>query len=328
MKKIFFLITIFSIGFCALTAQAQEVVLFKSGDVIDSVIQQAKIAEWTGDKSVYVIEFEVANNLDKTQRGIKYALELYDSTKEQGKFLVDQTVYEEVIILEPKGRIRKRIQYNFPVSFQGEYELQLVTVIEDVIEFDRKVLGVIGKDKSEGVAIDIAQCQNKIGFDEQHIFKERDLSNEEFFEIRCKNLKNLSEDDLVFNPKVIIKQQTKFGEIIDEKVLEQQNLKSGQEQNFSFQVPVISNGSYRYKGELVLVDDSQNEISNSIYFSYIVQKDENGNVIQDPNGIDVMEINQVEVEDDDDFPIKIVLFGILASVSLLIIVILIFRVVK
>ncbi|MCK4635457.1 MAG: hypothetical protein KAT32_01205 [Candidatus Moranbacteria bacterium] len=328
MKNTFFLTTLISISFFTFvfSTQAQEVAVFTSGgNVIDSVIQQAKITEWTEDKKIYVIEFDVVNNLDKTQEGIKYALELYDSTKEQGKFLVDQTVYDEIITLEPKGRTRKRVQYNFPVSFQGEYELHLLTATEDGIEFDRKVLGAISKDKSEGIDIDITQCQNKIGFDEQHIFKEMDLFDEESFEIRCKNLKNLSKGDLVFNPKVIIKQQTKFGKVIGEEILEQQNLKSGQEQNFSFQIPVMSNGLYRYKGELMLIGANQKKISNSIYFNYVFKKDKNGDNISD---FDENEINseQIDIENKiTDFSVKNVIVGFTIIIILILIIILIIR---
>lgn len=327
MKKIILLVTILLVSFFATNVQAQELALFRSGDVIDTAIQNAKIAEWTGNKSIYVIEFELANNLSKDQEGIKYALELYDSSKEQGKFLVDQKVYDEIINLEPKESKLKRIQYDFPVSFQGEYELHLLIATEEGIVFNRRVLGVISKDKAEGVFIDITKCQNKIGFDEYHIFKEIDLSNKESFEIRCRDLESLSSSTLDFYPKVIIKHQTKFGEVIEEKVLEKQSLESKKSHNFSFQISTTNDSSYRYKGELMLVDESQKKVSNSIYFSYVIKKDENGNIIQDPDDIDeVMEINQVDVGDEvKDFPVMNFVVIIVLFIALIVVLIFVFR---
>lgn len=327
MKKIFFAITILFLGLITFSTQAQELAVLKSGTVIDSVIQNAKISEWTGDKSVYVIEFDIANNLEKDQGGIRYSLELYNSTKEQGKFLVDQRVYDEVINLNPKGRVLKRVQYDFPVSFQGEYELQLLLATEDGVELDRKILGNISKDNSEGIFIDITKCQSKIGFDDYHIFKEVDLSGGDSFEIQCKDIENLIENDLSFYSKVIIKDQTKFGEIVEEKKLEKQILKSEEVQNFSFQVPAVNNSSYRYEGELFLVDENQEKISNSIYFSYVIKKDENGEVIQDPNEIsEVMEVNQTDSEAEGiAFPVLNIVVIVVLSVALLVVLILVFH---
>ncbi len=328
MKKILFLLTFVLLAFFSFSIQAQELALFKSGDVIDTVIQNAKIAEWTGDKSVYIVEFEIANNLSKDQEGIKYALELYNSSKEYGKFLVDQKVYDETVKLDPEEMILKRVQYDFPVSLQGEYELQLLITTDDGIELDRKTLGNIGRDKVEGIFIDITQCQNKIGFEENHIFKEMDLTDNDSFEIRCKNLKNVSDKNLNFNAKVVIRQQTKFGEVIDEKVLDKKNLKPNKEQDFSFKIPAINKSIYKYKGELFLINSNKQKVSNSIYFSYMIKMDENGDIIKDPSTSEIMEINQNDSQENaENFSFATIVTVILTSAFLLV-VILIFRMKK
>ena len=86
-------------------------------------------------------------------------------------------------------------------------------------------------------------------------------------------------------------------------------------------------GSYQYEGELALFNEDQEKISNSIYFSYIVKKDEDGNSIQDPNGVEtVMEINQVDVVDEIKvLPVMNVVVIIVLFIALVLVLIFVFR---
>lgn len=265
----FFFLTIFlSFNF---QTQAQRQV-FKSGEVVDAEIQKAKILEWNEDKNIFVVEFNLVNNLDLTQNEVYYALELFDNSKEQGKFLVDRMVGEDLINLAPNGLVTKRIQYNFPASLEKEYELQLVMTTKKGFEFDRKILGLISQKKAQGIFIDITQCQSKVKNNQNHIFKEIDLVGEEKFEIQCKNVKNLSSENLTFIPKIKIRKASKLGEIISEKTLQSQILQFDEQENFSFEVLVENEESFKNYGELFLTDQNGQVISNKIYFSFLNSK--------------------------------------------------------
>lgn len=289
MKKIayLFLLTLFLINLnCLKVNSANEESVFESGNIIDTEIKTAKILSWNSDKSDYIIEFNIVNNLNLSQKNIHYILELYGHSKEQGKFLVDRVIYDDIINLNPNESIKKTIEYELPTSLEKEYELQIVLLTNDEVAFNRLSLGLINQKKSQGIFIDINKCQSKYETEKNHIFKEINLTEQNYFEIQCEDIKNLNKENLTFYPKILIREKNNFGNIVENKILDSKTINSNEIENLSFIVKINNYGSLKNKGELFLTDNQGNIISNKIFFTYNFENPESINLSSSDNSVE------------------------------------------
>lgn len=321
MKKFFYLALffLFLFNFNNQEIEAQKQV-FKSGEVVDSEIQKAKILQWDQNRSSYIIEFDVVNNIDLSQKNIHYFLEIFDSSKEQGRFLVDRSVYDDLIDLSPNGAVNKKIEYTLPTSLQKEYELQLVLVTDKGFEFDRLTLGQISQRNPQGIFIDVTQCQSKYDFQRNHIFKKIDLTESNSFEIECKNVENLNQEDLNFTPKVLIRGENVYDQPVETKNLESQTMKFEGKNDLSFTIKVNGDELTKHESELFLTNEAGEMISNKVFFSYNSEKIEkeeenlNGGPVED-----ISFLNQIK----DFFTVNIMIVLFLSIVVVFVIIIVI-----
>jgi hypothetical protein len=236
------------------------------------ILQKAEISEWTKDKSTYVINFKVVNQDNVRQDNIKYAIELYQTFKKQGRVLVERSVFDEnMFSLEPNEIMHKRIEYHLPLSLGAQYELELVLATENGMEIDRDNLGVVQQLQTNGIFIDSLKCSLSSELNNFNLLEVAvlDSQKESSLTLKCRRIDNLTDNFLNFSPEFITRNNSIYGEKANKKILSTQKLLPENRDPIFFKVPLINDENI-HPIELTLLDKNGEKISNSLYFNYIM----------------------------------------------------------
>ncbi len=237
--------------------------------VADTNIRKVSVVDQGAN--VFNVNFDIVNEWDKTQPGIKYALELYRSTQ-NGKYLVDNVVFDEVLSLTPGQSVHKELAYHMPESLPGNesYEMQIGLSSEKGMTLAISSAGMLKKDSQTGIFIDSLQCHLQIGDSKYDPMQGVDLASGEELKLVCENVINSGGADIESVVYFVTKKRTSFGDVVSQKELTQKEVfHSGEKKTISYAIDKSSTAQ-AYEGRFSLRLDGK-DVSNNVIFRYVIQ---------------------------------------------------------
>ncbi len=222
-------------------------------------------------KNSFIVEFDIVNEWNKTQPGVKYALELYTLDKE-GRYLVDKVIGKDVDSLISGESIHKVVQYNIPQSLPvGQYNLNIVLSSKKGLLLSIANAGIIEKSEQTGVYINPKTCYLKIGDKKFALMQGVDVAQREQLELVCEKVTNFNAQSIKIPVYITTNKRTFFGGQVSRMKVAEENFVANETKQVVYVVRK-ENKPQAYEAKL-LFENNETEISNAIFFRYIVQGD-------------------------------------------------------
>ncbi len=242
-------------------------------------IWDAKISNQDGNK--LTIDFDINNGIGKSQPNIRYAIQLFDKGNESRK-LVSEKVFSDVVNVPENTTIHKTVSYVAPEYLKGDFDVDIISESSGGLPLGGTTAGSITLDGS-GEYIDI---QNESCFltiknssDKKKYTLQDSISIEKNQEavISCDIKSNFKKNEKVI-PYINIYQRDYFGKKIREEKGEAIELAPGKTKTAIFNLSGVDKPQsydvvvmFKKDGDVVNTsDDTNNIISNKIFFRYIV----------------------------------------------------------
>lgn len=274
MKKIAFAICfllIVSFVFAVeANAQSQSATSSPQAVVVATVnIYNAQIVSQNGNN--FKISFDL-NNRTNIQPGIKYGVQLLQSTTTAQQYMADEKVYPEVITLYPNETQNKSIDYSAPAYLNGKYDLWLVAKNESGLLLALSRVGEVSlSGNNQYVEILASSCYiKKENSQDKHYLMEgvAVAPGEKLFGV-C-DIQNHFSSAVTLMPSFESYYRDSFGNKVDvsNPVYDPIAMKAGEKKTVFLPLPLASEPQ-AYNAELSLLQNNQ-EISNSVSFHYVI----------------------------------------------------------
>lgn len=222
-------------------------------------------------------EFEIANEDNKVQPQVRYAIALEEIVRvdENGSeygMTVDEYVFDEVLSLNAGASVKKKVTYTAPKTFFGEYRIVLRSRNNSGLPFSVAVAGKVNlEEEGDSIYIDQEECRVFIesGGVDYDLFAGVDIAADEKLVLSCP-LNSSFDSDITAQLEAVTYDRTIFGEKLETDTYEEFVVASGEETRIE-QVLDTRSVSQAYDVELTLLDVQGNVISNTVKMHYVVQ---------------------------------------------------------
>lgn len=224
--------------------------------------------------NVITIDFDITNR-EGVQPQIKYGVLLVRNT-DQGKTLIDEHVYDEMISLAAQDQVHKTITYHASADRAGEYVLYLNSKTVNGLPLGMVSVGTVELEKSADWIsfIDPSMCfltiQDEQGTPRYTSLQGVDITAEETLIAHC--VVSAGQASQTIKPKFTTYHRSVYGAVVPDTGSSSADLTlaPGETKAVTFPLPkAIAPQSYDIR--LALVDQSEKVISNSVVFHYVLR---------------------------------------------------------
>ena len=232
----------------------------------DIAIDNAKII--SSERNDIKIGFDLANNGNGIETGIKYTIKLEDNSV---SLFVDSKVFDEILTFGNNEKIHKEINYIAPAYLKGDYIVWIAVGNEaGLSSFDKRVGEIILNGSGEYVYIEDMCYMSVEGDLRKYTLSEGiDVAKDE--KIRANfNIINHFNEPITIAPVFETYYRSTYGNLISTEKQSDIALNPGENNNFSLIIPK-PDSPQAYDAVLILLDSQGKKISNSRTFHFVVR---------------------------------------------------------
>ncbi len=235
-------------------------------------LSNAKIVEQTDSK--FVIEFTLENRGDQPEFDIRYGVELIQNQEGGVQTISDSLIADEVLVLSPKQKVVKRLEYPLNGIAPGVYNIWVSAKTTAGTMLGLGNAGTLTIEKADVIEIKAGTCVLNVSGENKtyNLYQGVDVASGESLILDC-TIKNHGEVEKTFVPYYETYRRTVFGEKVTMDYPAELAISATpyEEKNMILNIPIIKEPQ-AYDVIVGLKDEKTGEIiSNQLVIHYVTQ---------------------------------------------------------
>ena len=255
-------------------AGAEDYEALNDAELIANVnIAEGKIIEQDGH--TVKVEFIIMNDGDTVQPDIRYSTHLLIAEVDEDDPLltqyesVDEHVFQETLTLAPGEKTTKKLTYEVPRIFSGDYEIGITASTTKGMPLTVDQLGKVNFiDVHEG--IEIVDCKLNITNDEKEyaLVQGVDIAWDEYILLTC-GFVNRFDEEVTVTPYFDTYEQVVFSDLTDTQKSDEITIGAKDYREVTLELPKPEKA--QAYDAILTVKDGEDVLSNSILVHYVIQ---------------------------------------------------------
>lgn len=231
-------------------------------------IYDAKIISQNGRE--ITVAFDISNR-QNIQPGIRYGVRL-TKDPDDSETAVDETAYDETLVLGEYDTVSKEVKYEAPPGFSGTFGVWVISKNEKGLPLGINQAGEITLEETESIRIKEASCFLKVEGEGNKTYPPAygvDIDSDEKLLASCEISSNFN-GQIKTIPRFETLERSLYGNKLKEEKLSVENFSSGEKKVLTFEIPKAKDPQ-AYDAVLSFSDPNGRIISNRVAFHYVIR---------------------------------------------------------